>query len=344
MVCWTALLAYPVKVKALTKVAGVKENFFVGYGLVTGLPGTGDRRSRITQQSLSTLMRTNGIKIAERFITTRNAAAVMVTASASGFLEKGDRIDVLVSSLGDARSLANGVLLPTALRAGNGTIYVVASGVLTLPAQTAAPTRAAIVSGGVIERNFISVAAAAADKQPILSYERREIVLKVKSTEWDQLALLRQTLTETFPALTIALTGAKTLSISQQDNAIFTAETILKLLNTEINIPAPRVVVIDQVAGIVVTGGEVEIDPVYISLREFALNISQPAVDTFFIDGANSFATAQAAEAAEPKLLFSTVAELLSELHSLKLDGYQIGSIFKALKKSGALNAELIFQ
>jgi len=125
--------ATPVRLKELAEVAGVRDNDLLGYGLVVGLNGTGDtERILFTQQSLSGMLGRLGIRVDPREVRARNVAAVMVTTRLPTFARAGSRLDVVVSSLGNARSLAGGTLLLTPLTAPDGAVYAVAQG----PVQT----------------------------------------------------------------------------------------------------------------------------------------------------------------------------------------------------------------
>ena len=118
-----------VRLKELGRLDGWRENALVGYGLVTGLAGTGDLfRNRATSQSLSNLLSQFGLSLTSEQVQSRNVAAVMVTASLPPFARAGGRVDVTVSSLGDARSLVGGVLLLTPLKGPDARIHALAQG------------------------------------------------------------------------------------------------------------------------------------------------------------------------------------------------------------------------
>lgn len=131
-----ALLATPAaaeRLKDIATVHGVRSNQLVGYGLVTGLSGTGDSyRSRFTLQSLAAMLGRMGVRIDPQRILVRNVAAVMVVAELPPFARSGTRIDVVVSSIGDARSLLGGTLVFTPLKGADGQVYAVAQGEITV--------------------------------------------------------------------------------------------------------------------------------------------------------------------------------------------------------------------
>ncbi len=159
---WQALAA--TRIKDIVSVQGVRANQLVGYGLVIGLNGTGDslRNSPFTEQSLQSMLDRMGINVRNSKMRTRNVAAVIVTADLPAFAGQGARIDVTVSSLGDATSLAGGSLILTPLAGADNQIYAVAQGPLAVTgfavggkAETltqGVPTTGRIPNGALVER------------------------------------------------------------------------------------------------------------------------------------------------------------------------------------------------
>ncbi|MGH9394514.1 MAG: flagellar basal body P-ring protein FlgI, partial [Terriglobales bacterium] len=122
-----------VPIGAITTVAGIRDNMLVGYGLVVGLNGTGDRfQTRFTTQTLANVLQKMGVTIPAQEVMIYNVAAVFVTATLPPFARPGMHIDVTVSSTGDARSLAGGLLLLSALHGPDGAVYAEAQGALTV--------------------------------------------------------------------------------------------------------------------------------------------------------------------------------------------------------------------
>ncbi|MBI2265182.1 MAG: flagellar basal body P-ring protein FlgI [Armatimonadetes bacterium] len=124
--------AIPVRVKNLVKIQGASSNQLIGYGLVVGLSGTGDRNKGITDQAVANMLKAFGSSLNSANLRTQNAAAVMVTAELPPFAKSGDRVDATVSSLGDATGLQGGTLLLTALRGVDGKTYAMAQGPLSI--------------------------------------------------------------------------------------------------------------------------------------------------------------------------------------------------------------------
>jgi len=154
----------PTRIKDIAKVQGVRSNQLIGYGLVVGLPGTGDS-DKITPMISSTasMLRTFGVTADITGIKYKNIALVMVTATLPPFIREGDTIDIVVNSMGDAKSIQGGTLLQTPLRAGNGEVYAVAQGPVSTggfvagngsgnSAQKNFPTVGTTPNGAIVER------------------------------------------------------------------------------------------------------------------------------------------------------------------------------------------------
>src|ERR1035437_916526 len=153
------------RIKDIVQFEGVRDNMLVGYGLAVGLNGTGDtlNNAPFTQQSIIGMLERLGINIRDLSMTTKNIAAVMVTATLPPFTNQGSRIDVTVSTLGDAKSLEGGTLLVTPLLGADGQVYAVSQGSISVAGFTASgssgssvtqniPTAGRISSGAIVER------------------------------------------------------------------------------------------------------------------------------------------------------------------------------------------------
>ncbi len=154
------------RVKDIADFEGVRDNMLVGYGLVVGLDGTGDglSNSPFTEQSLIGMLERLGVNVRDSDMTTNNVAAVMVTAILPPFMNQGSRIDVTVSSLGDAESLMGGTLLVTPVLGADGEVYAVAQGPISVGGFSAegngtsvtkgVPTGGRIANGAIVEREL----------------------------------------------------------------------------------------------------------------------------------------------------------------------------------------------
>ncbi|HEY7458687.1 MAG TPA: flagellar basal body P-ring protein FlgI, partial [Xanthobacteraceae bacterium] len=152
------------RIKDLADIEGIRDNQLIGYGLVVGLNGTGDglNNSPFTRQSLQAMLERLGVNIRGAQLRTGNVAAVMVTGNLPAFATQGTRVDVVVSALGDAKSLQGGTLLVTPLLGADGNVYAVAQGTVAVAGFQAegdaakivrgVPTAGRITNGAVVER------------------------------------------------------------------------------------------------------------------------------------------------------------------------------------------------
>ncbi len=154
LVSFAAGFAQAARVKDIANVRGVRDNQLVGYGIIVGLKGTGDSASEFTNKSVLRMLDKLGIKLEEKEVASKNVAAVIVTATLPPFARAGNKLDITVSSIGDASSLKGGMLLQTPLRAADQQIYAVAQGaVLIGSGADAFPTSGRVPNGAIIERD-----------------------------------------------------------------------------------------------------------------------------------------------------------------------------------------------
>ena len=167
LLCLTQMAqATPSRIKDIVSVEGIRENQLIGYGLIVGLNGTGDTFLNVpyTQQSLTAMLERLGINAKNETMRPENVAAVMVTANLPAFSRQGTRIDVSVSSMGDAEDLKGGTLIATPLLGADGEVYAVAQGAVAVAGFSAqgeaasivqgVPTNGRIANGGIVEREL----------------------------------------------------------------------------------------------------------------------------------------------------------------------------------------------
>ena len=144
------------RLKDVASIRGVRENQLIGYGLVVGLKGTGDSQAEFTSKSFARLIEKMGVKLDQKQISSKNVAAVIITASLPAFAKAGNPLDVTVSSVGDATSLVGGILLQSPLRAGNDQIYAVAQGTLSVlgDGKDLHTTVGTVSGGAIIEKDI----------------------------------------------------------------------------------------------------------------------------------------------------------------------------------------------
>lgn len=327
-----------IRIKDLARIDGVRSNQLLGYGIVIGLQGTGDQRSKLALRSMQNLLANLG-QDASSNLELKNVAAVLVTAEIPPFAKKGDRITVVVSSIGDAKSLDGGVLVQTPLQAGNGELYAVAQGPLLSAAREGrsndSPKNVAVVPGGaLIEKDLRETTLA----------DRR---LRVQLRDFDfttlsrvHQAILPLTQEETLKGMEAKIEGGSVL-VTLPEN-VEPIGLLSRIENLRVQPSYKARVVINQRTGTIVFGGDVRIDPVAVSRPpsgngRFRLQ-RQEAYQGIYVrspGGQQKDETVQQIEA-------SSVAELVGALNKLGAGVRDIISILEALRDSGALHAEVV--
>ena len=356
LVCFSTL-GTQVRIKELARIEGVQDNALIGYGLVVGLSGTGDsERNRATVQSLSNTLQNFSVQVSAGDIRSRNVAAVMVTASLPAFAQSGDKLEVQVSSIGDAKSLQGGTLLLTPLKAVDDTIYVLAQGALSVGGyrfdyngnriQKNHPTVGVVPGGGSVERS--------------LNYEFNladsGITLILKRADFTTASRIMKSLKQRFPDSEVASSHPARVTFKT-----LSSEPLMSLMadieGLYIEPDNYATVVINERNGTIVAGAQVRIDDVVISHGGLKLKIETrytPSQPGGFIGetgpGVNSLVIANSKlevdESAQnvAALPGSSIYELVEALKALNLTTRELISVLQAIKQAGAMHAELIIQ
>lgn len=353
-----ALIAIPAqavaqtRLKDLVEVEGVRENQLVGYGLVVGLNGTGDglRNSPYTEQSLKGMLERLGVSVRDANLRARNVAAVMVTANLPPFARQGSRIDVTVSSLGDATSLQGGTLVVTPLLGADGQAYAVAQGSLVVGGFTAqgqgaqvtqnTPTQARIPGGAIVERE---VGFEFSSLSTIRLFLRNPDFTTARRIETALNRRLGKGSARMLDASTVELRVPKRYAGNQ-------AALVADLESTEIQPDTPARVVVDERSGTVVIGENVRIGKVAVSQGGLTVRVEENPVASQpspFSDGETvalprTDATVRQEEGALAVIGEATsLQELVNGLNALGVKPRDVISILQAIKAAGALHADL---
>jgi len=332
------VFAQGARVADLTTTAGDMPVRLTGFGLVTGLNGTGDRvygsaQGGMTVQTIANLMRNMGLELPERMIRSRNAAAVLVTAEASAFTRTGSRFDVNVSSVGDASSLRGGQLFMAALRPGvGGEVVAVAQGNIFLPppsnnSRFDVETSAVLPGAAVAQIDF---GGGAAGPPSLLLLRDPDLPTAQRIADAINQSLGGEVATVEDP-------GAVSLELPADDPmaALVTLGEVQVTPNQQ-----PRVVV-DARSGVVAAGGEIFVGAAVVSHDWLTLAIQEPDAPPPagpLGPGAADAALAPGAVRAEPGIRVQSLAEAL---HSVGATADIIGAVFQSLKDVGALRAEV---
>ncbi len=250
---------YAQTIKDISSVVGIRKNQLIGYGLVVGLAGTGDK-SKFTMQSLQNLLRNSYIKIPTSSINSKNIAAVMVTAELPAFARQGDKIEVKVSAIGDAKSIDQGELLLTQLKGVDGNVYALAQGTILSQENK---TTGLIYDGAIIENE--------------LEYslqEEKDITLSLFKADATNADLVETKINQEFGKNTAQAIDTRTIVATKPENM-----SIVKFLaviqNLKIDSSFKQKIIIDTKKEAIVVGGDVVISPVTITKDAFTIRIKQ---------------------------------------------------------------------
>ncbi len=353
-----------VAIKDLGRIDGWRQNPLVGYGLVTGLAGTGDSpRNRATRQSIYNMLAQFGLYVPIDQVQSRNAAAVMVTASLPPFARAGDRVDVTVTSIGDARSLLGGALLLTPLRAPDNKVHALAQGALAVGGyqydfngnlqQKNHPTVGTVPLGATIEEGVTTNIVSA---QGALRFILNE-------PDYTMASRVAAAINEGVGNPVASASDASVVTIAVPPDARSESESsrLVSLLTRIENLtvtPAQHArVVINERSGTVVSGGDVRISMVTISHGELKVSIitenivSQPLFARQVGLGARTLIAPNTrinvTEAGATSISMpgnNTVADLVAALTKVKTTTRDMIAILQAIKAAGALHADLVIQ
>lgn len=263
--------AATVKIRDIAAFEGVRENQLVGFGLVTGLGGQGDStRSELVKKMLANFMQSFGVQIDSGDVQSKNSAAVVVTATAPTFAREGQKLDVDVSSLLDARSLEGGILLQTNLKAANGTVYAVAQGrVVSVEKDAATRTVGRILAGGIMERDIVSD-----------FYTGDAVAVLLNSPDFTMAVRVMEVIEEKFPEYSVRAVDAEKIEIRPTAVDEFDPVRLnAQIGSLEVEPTFPARVVINRSSGVVVMGQNVRIAPVVIAFKESELSVGWPRMN-----------------------------------------------------------------
>lgn len=339
------------RIKDIVSIEGVRTNQLIGYGLVVGLNGTGDslRNSPMTRQSLEAMMEQMGVNISDANANTRNIAAVMVTAELPPFATPGSRIDVTVSTLGDARNLMGGTLLVTSLAGADGQIYAVAQGSVQTGAVEGRGASGSSVSRGVPTSGRIASGAVVEAESGFDLRSMPYLRLALRNPDFSTAQRIAQVINAVHPGTAIAENG--TVVAVRPPAGRDMASFLAAIENLPVAVDSPARVIIDEVNGVIVMGEDVRISTVAIAQGNLTISIdeqpwvSQPAP---FSDGEtivvpDSEVSFEEERGREIRIVNggASLSELVNGLNALGVSPRDMISILQAIRAAGALQAEI---
>ncbi len=345
-------VANAARLKDIADIEGVRGNQLYGYGLVVGLNGTGDgNNSRFTTSSISNALESMGVRVAPREIQVKNVAAVIITATLPAFIRPGSKLDVTVSSMGDAKSLQGGTLLFTTLKGADGNVYAVAQGPLSVGgfsidatggdnATKNHPTVGTIAAGGTVERAI-----------PFDLFQSKKIRIVLRDPDFTTMTSVVSSINRAVGRpLAAAVDSASVEVLVADDLARDPIGLLAKIEQVEVDQDTGAKVVVNERTGTIIMGENVRVSRV--ALAHGNLNISirsenQVSQPNALAEGETTVVTNTDVQVGEEVRGLSivggvvTLGEVVNALNALGATPRDLISIFTALKRAGALNAEL---
>jgi len=343
-----------VRIKDIADIKGVRGNQLVGYGLVVGLEGSGDTDdSLFTIQSLASLLEKMGVTVQPADIEdVENVAAVMVTTDLPAFATLGSRIDVLVSSIGDAENLQGGTLLFTPLKAADGRVYAVAQGPVSTGGFAVSGN-----SGDQVQKNFPTVGrvvgGALVEKEIHSNFNQKDsLTLALHKADFTTATRVAQAINRAFYSQLAQTENGGSIQVKVPDN--YRGKTVQFVTMIESLGVTPDMVskiVVNERTGTVIMGENVRISTIAIAHGNLSIqidesqNVSQPLP---FSRGGETVVTPESdilvKEGKNPLFLVESgvsISEVVKALNVLGVTPRDLIAIFQALKAAGALQAEL---
>ena len=344
------------RLKDITAVQGIRDNQLVGYGLVIGLAATGDglRNAPFTEQSIRSMLQKMGVGVPPGTIRSRNIAAVAVTATLPPFIGVGARIDVTVSSLGDATSLGGGTLVMTPLLGADGEAYAVAQGPVAVagfasagPAESqtqGVATSGRIANGALIERELAGDFNAAA-----------RLTLQIRNPDFDtaaQIADAINSFAKTRYGKPIATErDFRSVTVTRPKN-VTASRLMAELGDLTVEPDSPARIVIDEKSGTIVIGDSVKLSPVAVTHGSLTVRITETPTVSQPLPQSNGETAVEPSTSVDAQqdggqmaiIEGPSLERLVAGLNQIGLKPTGIIAILQAIKTAGALQADLVVQ
>jgi len=332
--------AYASKISSVANVVGVRDNQLIGYSLVVGLKKTGDgTTSQFTLQSIANMLKAMNIDMAPADIKSKNVAAVVVTAKLAPFSRQGDRFDVTVSSIGDAKSIEGGTLLMTPLKGVDGKIYGLAQGSVSIGGKNergvgseSHPTSGMVFGGGLVEREIA-----------IDLYNQEFVTLSLKDASFKNAVAVQNSINGFYNTQVAVAVDPRTIRLKRPEERSM-IEFLADVQNLEIDYKPTSKIIINERTGTIVAGVDIGVKPVVITHGNITIKIlaqetpTQPSggvvVDQDLVIGLNE-------NEIYTKEGTTTVANIARSLQKLGATPKDIISILEAIKSAGAITADL---
>ncbi|MDX1958297.1 MAG: flagellar basal body P-ring protein FlgI [Leptospiraceae bacterium] len=351
LIATNVLFSVEVKLKDLAKIQGLRDNQLTGFGIVTGLANSGDTKNAITNESLKNYLKNQGLStVGNNSPNMKNIASVMIIVNIPTYAKSGDRLDVTVASIGDAKSLEGGVLLQSPLKAANGDIIAVASGILSFGgkdlkmynnlARTNPKTVGMIQGGAIVEKELSPLYVTKlenpdAPDEP--KFNRVSVILN--DQDFANLDQINESIRSTFTSDGVTTNVTSPIEIQVLiPEAISPVKILARLENITIEPQSKARVVVNERTGTIVMGSNVTVEEVAISKQGISVVISSGSGRRFYEENPEKVENVLMVKQA------TKVEDLVKALNKIGASTKDVIAILEGLRKSGALHAEVIVQ
>lgn len=346
----TAASAQTVRIKDIATIDGVRANQLIGYGLVVGLEGTGDsQQTKFTTRTLANLLDSYGINVPADKLKVKNVAAVMVTASLPPFARPGTTIDVVVSSLGDARTLQGGTLLQTPLRAANGEVYAAAQGQVSIGGFSAGRGGSSVTKNHATAGRIPSGAFVEKETKTDLGQESISILLN--SNDFTTASRAAKAINDKLDGQFCTATDANRVVVNVPRQYLGnTAGLIATIESAELITDTSAKLIVNERTGTIIIGGSARISPCVVSHGSLFVEItaqtdvSQPNPLSEGQTTTTQNTVVNVTEQTGHVMELSggaSIDELVQALNALQVTPRDLIAILQAIKEAGALQGQL---
>lgn len=325
-----ATFVWAQKIGDIANIVGVRDNQLIGYGLVVGLNGSGDKSaSKFTMQSIANMLESVNVKVSPNDIKSKNIAAVMVTATLPAFAKQGDKLDIVVSSIGDAKSISGGTLLMTPLTAVDGNIYALAQGAISLGE-----------SGNILSGNVLGGATVEREVTYDL-YNKENAILSLKTSDFQNAIRVQKVINSVFGESIAKAIDSRTIKIEKPKN-LSMIEFLALVQEVNVDYSMREKIIVDERSGTIIAGVGITIEPIVVTHGDITIKITQEAINdpkaTDIGDGTTLSPNQNIISTNGKK---PTISSVVRALQKMGASPKNIISILSAMKQSGAISADL---
>ena len=330
---------YATKIVDIANIVGVRDNQLIGYSLVVGLRKTGDgTTSKFTLQSIANMLKSMNIDMRPIDIKSKNVAAVVVTATLKPFARQGDKFDITVSSIGDAKSLEAGTLLMTPLKGVDGKIYALAQGSVSIGGRNTGgggeshPTVGIVYEGGIVEREI-----------NIDLYHQQYVNLSLKESDFQNAISVQKAINRYYSTQVAVALDSRTIKLKRPKN-VSMVEFLANIQDIDMEYNTKNKIIINERTGTIIAGINIKVKPIILTHGDITIKISEqiePSQPSGSIKLDNDLVIGLNENEIYTRKGTTTVANLVRSLQKLGASPKDIIEILQAMKSAGSISAEL---